>query len=127
MWALVFCHSLSYMPDPSLALPDTLAPAAQDLTPLNTLGLASRAAAFVSLRSPSQLDALSALAGRYPGLLVLGGGSNLVLPPQVDSLVAHVALRGVRLLEARPDAWIVEAGAGENWHGFVSADRKIVG
>ncbi|MBO1111731.1 UDP-N-acetylmuramate dehydrogenase [Bordetella petrii] len=109
------------MPDPSRALPDTLVPAAHDLTPLNTLGLASRAAAFVSLQSLSQLDALSTLAGRYPGLLVLGGGSNLVLPPRVDSLVAHVAMRGVRLLEARPDAWIIEAGAGENWHGFVSA------
>src|SRR3546814_9047456 len=30
-------------------------------------------------------------------------------------------MRGVRLLEARSDAWIIEAGAGENWHGFVSA------
>ncbi|MBO9354536.1 UDP-N-acetylmuramate dehydrogenase [Bordetella petrii] len=109
------------MPHSFQDLPDTrLAPAAQDLTPLNTLGLASRATAFVSLDSPAQLDAVSDLAGRYPGLLVLGGGSNLVLPPRVDSLVARVALRGVRLLEARPDAWIIEAGAGENWHGFVS-------
>src|SRR5690606_23712967 len=110
-----------YMPDSSRALPATLVPAAQDLTSLNTLGLASHAPAFVRLRSPSQLEALSTLASRHRGLLVLGGGSNLVLPPQVDSLVAHVALRGVRLLDARSDAWIVEAGAGENWHGFVSA------
>ncbi len=109
------------MPDSSRALPATLVPAAQDLTSLNTLGLASRAPAFVRLRSPSQLEALSTLASRHRGLLVLGGGSNLVLPPHVDSLVAHVALRGVRLLDARSDAWIVEAGAGENWHGFVSA------
>ena len=28
---------------------------------------------------------------------------------------------GVRLLEARADAWLVEAAGGENWHGFVSA------
>ncbi|HYG43505.1 MAG TPA: UDP-N-acetylmuramate dehydrogenase [Bordetella sp.] len=109
------------MPDLSQASPAALTPAVQDLTSLNTLGLAARAGAFVSLRSPSELNALSTLASRYPGLLVLGGGSNLVLPPQVDSLVAQVALAGVRLLEARPDAWIVEAGAGENWHGFVSA------
>ena len=31
------------------------------------------------------------------------------------------ALPGVRLLEARADAWLVEAAGGENWHGFVSA------
>jgi len=109
------------MPDIPQASPDpALAPASHDLTPFNTLGLAARADAFVSLRSPAQLDALSTLAGRYPGLLVLGGGSNLVLPARVDSLVARVALKGVRLLEARPDAWVVEAGAGENWHDFVS-------
>ncbi|MCD0505426.1 UDP-N-acetylmuramate dehydrogenase [Bordetella petrii] len=110
------------MPDSSQALPDIpMAPASQDLTPLNTLGLSAYASAFVSLDSPSRLEQVSEFAGRYPGLLVLGGGSNLVLPPRVDSLVARVAFTGVRLLEARPDAWIIEAGAGENWHGFVSA------
>jgi len=34
--------------------------------------------------------------------------------------VAHVAIKGVRLIETRPDAWIVEAGAGENWHDLVA-------
>ena len=110
------------MPDLPRALPDaSLTPTPRDLTSLNTLGLAARAQAFVTLSSPAQLEALSTLAGHYPGLLVLGGGSNLVLPAQLDSLVAHVAVAGVRLIEARPDAWVVEAGAGENWHGFVSA------
>lgn len=110
------------MPDIPQAPPDTsLTPTARDLTTLNTLGLQSRAPAFVCLRSPAQLPALSDLADRYASLLVLGGGSNLVLPPQVEGLVAQVALAGVRLVEARPNAWIIEAGAGENWHGFVSA------
>ena len=101
--------------------PDSLSPAVQDLTRLNTLGLASRADAFVALRDPAQLPALSALAQAAPSLLVLGGGSNVVLPERVPGLVARVAFQGVRLLEARPDAWIVEAAGGENWHGFVSA------
>src|SRR5690606_21820883 len=110
------------MPDIPQAPPDTsLTPTARDLTTLNTLGLQSRAPAFVCLRSPAQLPALSDLADRYASLLVLGGGSNLVLPPQVEGLVAQVALAGVRLVEARPHAWIIEAGAGENWHGLVSA------
>ncbi|CAB3694173.1 UDP-N-acetylenolpyruvoylglucosamine reductase [Achromobacter animicus] len=100
---------------------DPLSPAVQDLTRLNTLGLASRADAFVALRDPAQLPALSALAQAAPSLLVLGGGSNVVLPERVPGLVARVAFEGVRLLEARPDAWIVEAAGGESWHGFVAA------
>lgn len=105
---------------PQAAPATSLIPSRQDLSPLNTLGLASTADAFVALRDRDQLAAVSELADRYPGLLVLGGGSNMVLPAQVRSLVVQVTLPGVRLIEARPDAWIVEAGAGENWHGFVT-------
>ncbi|QVQ24543.1 UDP-N-acetylmuramate dehydrogenase [Achromobacter deleyi] len=101
--------------------PDSLSPVVQDLTGLNTLGLVSQADAFVTLDAPAQLPALSALARQTSPLLVLGGGSNLVLPERVPGLVARVAFKGVRLLEARPDAWLVEAAGGESWHGFVSA------
>lgn len=106
-------------PAPSSAAPVALIPTAQDLTRLNTLGLASRADAFVTLDDPAQLPALSELARQADSLLVLGGGSNVVLPQRVPGLVAQVAFRGVRLLEARSDAWLVEAAGGENWHRFV--------
>lgn len=109
------------MPDFSQVLPESsLTPSGQDLAPFNTLGLPARAHAFVTLRSVDQLNALSDLVSQYPGLLVLGGGSNMVLPAHINSLVARVALAGVHLIEARPDAWIIEAGAGENWHDFVA-------
>ncbi|MGB3433851.1 UDP-N-acetylmuramate dehydrogenase [Achromobacter sp.] len=96
-----------------------LLPISQDLTRLNTLGLESRAGAFVTLEDPAQLPALTELARAASSLLVLGGGSNLVLPRQVLGLVARVAFKGVRLLEAGSDAWLVEAAGGETWHGFV--------
>lgn len=98
-----------------------LAPQAQDLRCFNTLGLASHAPAFVALTEPSQLPALSALAPRFRQLVVLGGGSNVVLPASIDGLVAQVRLPGVRLVGQCADAWVVEAAAGENWHGFVTA------
>ncbi|MGE8659959.1 MAG: UDP-N-acetylmuramate dehydrogenase [Achromobacter sp.] len=104
----------------SPATAPALIPAPQDLSALNTLGLASSAQACVTLDDVAQLPALSVLAGRHAGLLVLGGGSNLVLPEVVPGLVARVALRGVRLLRAEPDAWLVEAAAGEPWHGVVA-------
>ncbi|AMG89982.2 UDP-N-acetylenolpyruvoylglucosamine reductase [Bordetella bronchiseptica RB50] len=97
-----------------------LAPQAQDLRCFNTLGLASHAPAFVALTEPSQLPALSALAPRFRQLVVLGGGSNVVLPASIDGLVAQVRLPGVRLVGQCADAWVVEAAAGENWHGFVT-------
>jgi UDP-N-acetylmuramate dehydrogenase len=98
---------------------DPPTPRAADLAPYNTLGLAARAAAYLRIQDVEQLYAVSELAAERGPLLVLGGGSNIVLPAQVRGLVAHVALRGIRLVEQRADAWIVEAAGGENWHGFV--------
>jgi UDP-N-acetylmuramate dehydrogenase len=57
--------------------------------------------------------------GRAPKF-ILGGGSNIVLTRDVDVLVVKIEVRGRRLVEERADAWIVEAGAGENWHEFVA-------
>jgi UDP-N-acetylmuramate dehydrogenase len=51
---------------------------------------------------------------------VLGGGSNLVLTRDVDAVVLKVEVRGLRLAQETADAWIVEAGAGESWHGLVA-------
>lgn len=104
----------------SSATAPVLVPRQQDLSALNTLGLAATAEAYVSVEDAAQLPTLSALAARSGSLLVLGGGSNLVLPQSVPGLVARVALRGVRLLQATPDAWLVEAAGGETWHGFVA-------
>lgn len=98
-----------------------LAPARQDLSGFNTLGLPCVAAHHVHLTALAQLPALSRLAAAEPSLLVLGGGSNVVLPDALGGLVARVGFPGLRLLEARPDAWIVEAGGGVSWHGFVTA------
>jgi len=96
-----------------------LVPARQDLSAFNTLGLSCVAAHCVHLTTPAQLPSLSRLAADRP-LWLLGGGSNVVLPRELDGLVVRVGLPGIRLLEARPDAWIVEAGAGVSWHAFVS-------
>ncbi len=51
---------------------------------------------------------------------VLGGGSNLVLTRDLDAVVLKVEVRGRRLVAETEDAWIVEAGAGENWHDTVA-------
>jgi UDP-N-acetylmuramate dehydrogenase len=52
--------------------------------------------------------------------LVLGGGSNIVLTRDVSAVVLKVEIPGRRLVRETPGAFIVEAGAGENWHDFVA-------
>ena len=50
---------------------------------------------------------------------ILGGGSNIILTRDMPQIVLKVEVRGMRVVEERADAWIVEAGAGENWNDFV--------
>lgn len=91
----------------------------QDLTHYNTLGLKSQARAFLRLTSTDGLEALSDTASRYPGVVVLGGGSNVVLARQIDELVVRMETRGVELVDQEADACVVEVQAGEPWHPFV--------
>lgn len=103
---LLICQSMLYTTE-------------QDLTTYNTLGLRARARSLVHFRSPGQLLAISALADAHSHVFVLGGGSNVVLASELGCLVIKVETQGIRLIEERPDAYIVEAQAGESWHGFV--------
>ncbi len=51
---------------------------------------------------------------------ILGGGSNVVLTRDIQAVVLKVEVMGRRLLAETADEWIVEAGAGENWHEVVA-------
>ena len=87
---------------------------------LNTFGLPSRAAWFAAIDAPAQLRALIATPEwRYLQRFVLGGGSNLVLTGDFDGLMLHVRIPGRMLWGEDEEAWLVRAGAGENWHDFV--------
>jgi UDP-N-acetylmuramate dehydrogenase len=91
------------------------------LQPHNTFHIAARAQTLV--RVASQEDILAVLTDAELGpqpKFILGGGSNIVLTGDVKSVVLKVEIRGLRLLEETAKAWIVEAGAGENWHELVA-------
>jgi len=91
-----------------------------NLRSYNTFGLPALAHRLVRVRSDADVRAVvdHPEHGRAPKFL-LGGGSNVVLTRDVQALVLKIEVRGRRLLEERPDAFIVEAGAGENWHDLV--------
>lgn len=87
---------------------------------LNTFGLPARAAWFAAIDSRQRLAALrDATEWRYLQRFILGGGSNVILAGDFNGLVLHVRLPGRMLIAEEADAWLVQAGAGENWHDFV--------
>ena len=92
-----------------------------NLKPYNTFGLPAVAKRLVRIREAADVRRVvdHPELGRAPKF-VLGGGSNLVLTRDVEAVVLKVEIPGIRLLEERDDAWIVEAGAGVVWHDFVT-------
>jgi UDP-N-acetylmuramate dehydrogenase len=90
------------------------------LRTLNTFGLPALAAHLLRVKSEADLrrlvdDPAWGLAPKF----ILGGGSNVLFTRDVQALMVKVEVPGLRLLETQHDAWIVEAGAGESWHGLV--------
>lgn len=87
---------------------------------LNTFGLPAHAAWFAAIDAPEQLAALMTKPEwRQRRRFVLGGGSNLLLTGDFDGLVLQVRIAGRERVGEEADAWLVRAGAGENWHDFV--------
>lgn len=90
-----------------------------DLTLLNTLHLKSLASHYVVLEHVEQLDEICALISNASPFFVLGGGSNLIVPPLYHGLVVHNQLRGIEIAQNGNER-IVTAMAGENWDEFVA-------
>ena len=91
-----------------------------NLKPFNSFGLPALARRLVRIREIADVRRVvdHPLLGRAPKF-VLGGGSNIVLTKDLDAVVLKVEIPGLRLLEEREDAWIIEAGAGVAWHELV--------
>jgi UDP-N-acetylmuramate dehydrogenase len=88
-----------------------------DLSQLNTFGVPARAEILFEIESEEDLLEIPRL--RHGQDLVLGGGSNILF---VDDVPGHLILNrigGIALLEQDSEHLLIEAGAGENWHGLV--------
>ncbi len=90
------------------------------LKALNTFGVEAHARWFAEVTSANELAAVLA-DPRVAGLpvLVLGGGSNLLLTRDVDGLVLRYVDDHTRTIAAGRDSHLIEVGAGLNWHAFV--------
>lgn len=88
------------------------------LCPYNTLKLEAKAAEFVELKRVDDCTMLPDLC-KSKQVLVLGGGSNIVLAGDIDGLVILNRLTGIECLEQNEDFVRVRVAGGENWDGFV--------
>lgn len=87
----------------------------------NSFGIVAKALTLIRVSSEEDIAAvLQDDALREAPKFVLGGGSNIVLTGDVKPVVLKVEIMGKRLAYETPKAWIVEAGAGENWHDLVT-------
>ena len=90
------------------------------LKPYNSFGLPAIAHQLV--RICNEHDVRRVLDDPRMGLkskLILGGGSNMVLTRDLTEVVLKVEIMGRQVTDVG-DAWIVEVGAGENWHQIVT-------
>ncbi|MDI3402201.1 UDP-N-acetylmuramate dehydrogenase [Pseudomonas sp. V88_4] len=90
------------------------------LKPFNTFGVDVRAQLFAEAHSDADVrEALAYAAAHDVPLLVIGGGSNLLLTADIPALVLRMASRGIRVISDDGNRVVIEAEAGEPWHPFV--------
>lgn len=90
------------------------------LKPFNTFGLDKKADFFVIIQSlPELIDALSWAKRKNIPVLILGGGSNILLTQDQHLLLIKIEMKGIiKSHETERHVWL-EAAAGEIWHDLV--------
>ena len=92
-----------------------------DLTSRNTLGLRSVARYGAIITDASQMEDLVEEAGSLElPLHVIGGGSNLVLRPQIDGVVCVMETRGREVVAEDDHHVLLRVQAGEDWSSLVA-------
>ena len=90
----------------------------KNLKEYNTFGISVKAEMFAVFSSIEELKQILSFRNDKK-LLVLGGGSNLLLTKDFDGLVIKNEIKRFEVIEETSSEVIVESGAGENWHEFV--------
>lgn len=88
------------------------------LKPYNTFGIDVKCDAFSTFKSVEELtELLQSLSNEK--IMVLGGGSNILLTKDFDGFVLRNEIKGISTVRKNDDEILVKAGAGEVWHEFV--------
>jgi len=86
----------------------------------NTFGIEANARYFTEISSEEEFLELKEWKHfERCEKLILGGGSNILLTKDFDGLVIKNNFKGIGIIDEDASNYIIEAGAGENWHKFV--------
>jgi UDP-N-acetylmuramate dehydrogenase len=90
------------------------------LKKFNTFGMDVLARYFYAFSTVDQMQEIGAsdTFKHYP-VLVLGGGSNMLLTTNFEGLVIKNEIPGIGLISEDADHYFVKVGAGVDWHEFV--------
>jgi UDP-N-acetylmuramate dehydrogenase len=90
------------------------------LKPFNTFGMEVIADYFSAFNSVETLQKIlsNPLSKQLP-VMVLGGGSNVLLTANLEMLVLKNEITGIELVDEDDQYFYVKAGSGVNWHHFV--------
>lgn len=92
----------------------------QSLKTYNTFGIDASADFFVEVNSIEEIkEALSLAEEKKLPLLIINGGSNMLLTQDWKGLVLKINLKGIEIVREDEDFVWVKVQGGENWHEFV--------
>ena len=99
----------------------------QSLKAYNTFGLDCKANLFASFQSKHELKKI--LSKAQEPLLVLGGGSNILLTQDFEGTVLKNEILGIEIVKENEEHAVVKVGSGVVWHNFViwSIENKLGG
>lgn len=92
----------------------------------NTFGLDVKARSFAEINSKKDLHMLFQSGSLLPapdsgeGLLVLGGGSNILFTSDFPGLVLKINILGMDVIREEPSHVFIQAGAGVTWDDLVA-------
>lgn len=101
-----------------------------NLQKFNTLAVPALAQYFVSVKTDDELrEALAFARTENLPLLLLGGGSNIVLSDDFPGLVVQIKFQGKEVVDENDEFVWLKVAAGENWHQLVeySLDNALYG
>lgn len=88
------------------------------LKPYNTFGIEAKAKRFSTFSNISELKEILSNKGNDE-LLVLGGGSNILLTTDFDGLVIRNEIKNFEIVSEDDTSVLIKSGSGEVWHEFV--------
>jgi UDP-N-acetylmuramate dehydrogenase len=97
----------------------------ENLANWTTFGVSASTAFWMTALNDEDIRfALTWTQTQNQNLLVMGGGSNMLLHQSWNGLALHVGIRGVQILKDDQGTIDVVVGAGENWHQWVMTAIK---